>query len=533
MINRRTLLTSAAAIAVAPHFLSSSASEAATRKNIAVMAKVIDDLANGFDPAEAYEFSTVEVCGNLYRALVTLDPSDPTKLVGDLAETWDISPDGLTLTFHLRKGAVFESGNPVTAEDAAYSLRRVVKLNAAASVYLTQFGWTKDNVDALIRPAGTDTLVVTLPIVQASGILLSSLSAIGLVVEKAVVQAHEVNGDFGNAWLRTHSAGTGSYRLVGWQASDHIILEANPNAAVKPQVHRLVIRHVADSATQLLLLQKGDVDVARDLGSDQLKSIADNTNLALASVDSLNLIYLQVNMALPQFQKPQVLQAIKWAIDYDAIAKNITPNMAIVWQQFLPKGMPGAISDNPFKKDVAKAKALLAEAGYPEGFSVTLDYFANWPFGDIAQAIQADLAAIGIQLNLLAAQRSQVYTKWRARKSDMVMSRGVADYPDPNALAQVYCSNPDNSDAAKHKNPAWNMHFADSELTAAVDAGAKEIDETKRAEIYEKMQRDFLERGNAMIMLQQKEIAVQGKGVTGLSLGTVVNYTRYAGITKA
>ena len=107
------------------------------------------------------------------------------------------------------------------------------------------------------------------------------------------------------------------------------------------------------------------------------------------------------------FQKVEVLQALKWAIDYDAIAKNITPNVWNVWQSVLPKGVPGAISDKPFKKDVAKAKALLAQAGYPDGFTVTLDHFSTAPYRDIAQAIQADLAASASRCSCSPASTSR------------------------------------------------------------------------------------------------------------------------------
>ncbi len=112
-------------------------------------------------------------------------------------------------------------------------------------------------------------------------------------------------------------------------------------------------------------------------------------------------MYIAMNQAMPELQKVQVHQAIKWAIDYEAIAKNITPNTWSICQAFLPDSLPGAIKSNPFRKDVARAKQLLAEAGFPNGFSVNMDYISTAPYGDIAQAIQADLAAIGIKAQLL------------------------------------------------------------------------------------------------------------------------------------
>ena len=244
------------------------------------MAKAIDDIVGGFDPAQSYEFADNEACGNIYRKLVIPDPADSSKLAGDLAESWEVSKDGLNFTFHIRQGVLFDSGKPLTAEDVAFSLQRVVKLNLTPGFILTQFGWDKDNVEKMIRATDERTLELTLPSVQATTFVLYCLSAtVGCVVEKAQVMANQTNNDLGNAWLRTHSAGAGPYRLVEWAASDHIILEANPHAAVKPATSRVVIRHMAEPAAQLLSLQRGDIDIARDLNADQLKTIEGNPAL--------------------------------------------------------------------------------------------------------------------------------------------------------------------------------------------------------------------------------------------------------------
>ena len=355
----------------------------------------------------------------------------------------------------------------------------------------------------------------------------------GAVVEKAVALAHQTKNDLGNEWLRTHSAGAGSYKLVEWAASDHIILEANPHATVKPHLPRVVIRHVADPSAQFLMVQKGDVDMSRDLGSDQLKSAATHADLVLQKGPQLTSMYVGMNMGNPLFQKMPARQALKYAIDYEAIAKNITPNLWTVWQSFLPKGVPGAISDAPFKKDVAKAKALLAEAGYPNGFEVTLDHFNEAPFADIAQAIQADLASVGVKAQLLAGEHKQVITKMRARQHQLALMTWFPDYLDANSNAQAFCANPDNSDNSKLKILAWRCHFFDKELTDAVEAAAKELDTPKRMAMYTKMQRDFMARAPFAMLLQNAEVDVLRKGVSGLVIGVLPDYTRYAGIVKA
>jgi len=497
------------------------------------MVKQIDDIVS-FDPAESYEFSNNEVDANCYRRLVRPDLADTTKIAGDLAEKYEISPDGLTFTFHLRKDAKFESGNPLTAHDAAFSLQRVVKLNKTPGFIITQFGLNAENVEKMVRAVDDYTLELKLPQAQATSFVLYCLTAnVGSVVDMKTVMANQANGDLGNAWLKTHTAGAGPYKLTSWQASDHVIADANPHSTEKGLMNRIVIRHVADPAAQLLLLQKGDADIARDLGADQLKSIASNKDLTISASGQGSSMYIAMNQAMAELQKPQVHQAIKWAIDYEAIAKNITPNTWSVCQAFLPYALPGALKDNPFHKDVAKAKQLLSEAGLPNGFAVSMDYISQSPYADIAQAIQADLAAVGIKVTLLPGEQKQVITKTRARQHQLAMLVWGTDYFDPNSNAQAWCENPDDSDASKLKILAWRSHFVDKELTAASQAAVRELDPVKRIALYQSMQKQFMERAPFAMLLQKNAVAVLGKGVTGFKVGPMPDYTKYAQITKA
>jgi peptide/nickel transport system substrate-binding protein len=534
MLTRRDLLatTAAAGAAVAAPGLAPSA-RAATPKDMAVMAMQIDDIVS-FDPAEAYEFSDTEIDANCYRKLVTPDPTDGTKITGDLAEKWEVSPDGLTFTFHMRKGALFASGKAATAQDAEFSLQRLVKLNKTPGFIITQFGFTPDNVEKLIRATDDSTLVVTMPAAQATSFVLYCLSAnVGCIVEKATAMANATNGDMGNAWLKTHTAGCGPFQLNAWAASDHVLLDVNPHASPMPHMKRIAIRHVADSSAQLLLLQKGDVDAARNLTSDQLKSIATSADYHLSASGQATSMYIAMNQNVPELAHPQVRQAIKWAIGYEAIARNITPDTWSVSQSFLPKGLPGAIGDAPFHKDPAKAKALLAEAGLPNGFSVTMDYISNPPYAEIAQALQADLGAVGIKVQLLPGEQKQVITKTRARTHQLAVLVWGSDYFDPNSNAQAFCADPDDSDTSKLKILAWRSHFVDKELTAEVEQAAHELNAANRIALYAKMQRQFIEVAPFAMLLQKNEVAVLRKGVNGLRIGPLPDFTRYATITKA
>jgi peptide/nickel transport system substrate-binding protein len=535
MLKRRTLLTTtagtAAAISLAP--LGATSAWAKTPKNMAVMAKQIDDVVS-FDPGESYEFTDNEVEANCYSKLITPDLKHGTKMFGDLAESWSVTPDGLTFTFRLRADKHFASGNAVTAADAAYSFQRVVKMNKSPAFIITQFGFTPDNVDKLITATDDRTLVMKLPMVQSTSLVLYCLSAnVAGIVEKAVAEAHAVNGDFGNGWLKTNSAGSGAYKLTSWVASDHILLDVNPHFSPAPAMKRIAIRHVADPSSQFLLLEKGDADIARDLTADQLKSIATNPAYHFASCGQAQSMYIMMNQNVPELAKPDVHQAIKWAIDYDAIAKNITPNTWSVDQSFLPKGLPGALTDQPFHRDIAKAKGLMAQAGLSNGFSVTMDYISDSPYSDVAQAIQANLAAIGIKVTLVPGSERQVLTKTRARTHQLAILVWGADYFDPNSNAQAFCYNPDDSDASKVRVPAWRTHFSDKTLSDDVLAATKETDTAKRMAIYADMQRRFWDVAPFAIFLQKNAVATLRKGVDGLQIGPLTDFTIYRGITKS
>jgi peptide/nickel transport system substrate-binding protein len=532
MMNRRTLIGSAGAIPLiwtqtfGPAF-------AETPKDTIVMAHQIDDIIS-LDPQESFEFSGNEICGNVYEKLVSPDTKDPTVIKGELAASWETSKDGLTTTFKLKPDRKFASGNPITAEDVVFTLTRAVAMNKAPAFIINQFGFTKDNAAETITAPDPATVVLKIASAQSPSFLLYCLSAsVGGIVEKKLVMAKEQKGDWGNAWLKQNSAGSGAWAVRAWRASESVTLDANPNNPGAPTVKRLIIRHVADPSVQLLLLQKGDIDIARTLAPEQIKALDGNPDFVKVTAGKASLNYLAMNQKHPMLAKPQVRQAIKWAIDYKTIATNITPTVYEVHQSFLPKGFPAALTDQPFQKNIDKAKALMKDAGAEAGFDITLDHQSNAPFGDVAQALQADLAAIGIRVKLIAAEFRQVITKTRARQHELAMLRWGSDYMDPHSNAETFCMNPDNTDAATNRTVAWRSSWQDKDLTDRAIANVKETDADRRVKEYERMQRDHQERSPFAIMLQQVEVAMMRKGVAGFEIGPLSDRSVYARITKA
>ena len=374
-----------------------------------VIANRIDDITT-LDPAQSFEFAGADVIRNMYGKLVNFDPSNlEAGYQPDLAESWTVSEDGKTITFTMREGVKFHSGNPVRAEDAAFSLRRVIKLNKTPSFILTQFGFTPENVDEMITVDG-NTVSITTDKRYATSFVLNCLTAtLGAIVDEKLVMEHDKDGDLGNEWLMTNSAGSGPYKLASWKPKESVTLTANPDYYEgAPAMQRVIVRHVQESATQRLMLERGDIDVARDLTPADVDGLAGIDGVEVQREMRGRLMYVSFNQKHPELSKPQVRQALKYLIDYDGMENSFLKNWYVKHQNFLPKTYLGAVDENPFSLNVEKAKELLAEAGVPEGLELTVGVREAQERLEIAQSLQNTFAQAGIKLNLEVGTGKQV-----------------------------------------------------------------------------------------------------------------------------
>src|SRR6516164_6201606 len=199
MLKRRALMASATALPLTSFI---PAAWAATPKDTVVFASQIDGLVT-FDPGEAYEIAAQIIVSSIYDRLVRYEAEDMTKLVGGVAESWTVSPDAKTYVFKLRPNQKFASGAPVTAEDMAWSLQRVVLLDKAPAFLFTQLGWNKDNVKSLVTATDPGTLTFKITEDLAPSLVLNLMSTFAAsAVDKKVAMANQTNGDLGNAWLK-------------------------------------------------------------------------------------------------------------------------------------------------------------------------------------------------------------------------------------------------------------------------------------------------------------------------------------------
>ncbi|TJV68551.1 MAG: ABC transporter substrate-binding protein [Mesorhizobium sp.] len=490
----------------------------------------IDDIIS-MDPGEAFELSTAEVTGNTYDLLVRLDLSDTSKVKPDLADSWTVSDDGLTYTFKLKPGMKFASGNPITAADVAYSFERAIKLDKSPAFIINQFGISGDNVTEKAKAVDDTTFQFVVDKAYAPSFVLNCLSAtVASVVDSKLVKEHVAavtpsadykwDNDFGNAWLKTGYAGSGQYKLREWRANEAVVLERNDNYnGEKAKLARVIYRNMKESSAQRLALEAGDIDVARNLEPNDLDAIAKNVDLTTTSAPKGTVYYISLNQKNPNLAKPEVRQAFKYLVDYDALSTTILKGIGEIHQSFLPKGDLGAIDDNPFKLDVAKAKELLAKAGLADGFKVTMDVRTGQPTTGMAESIQQTLGQAGIQLELIPGDGKQTLTKYRARNHDIYIGNWGQDYFDPNSNAQTFASNPDNSDAAKIKTLAWRNAWDIPDLTKQTEAALLEKDSGKRADMYKDLQKKILDTSPFVIIHQQLEVAGLRKNLKGFKLG--------------
>jgi peptide/nickel transport system substrate-binding protein len=503
---------------------------AETPKDTLVEGFAFDDIIT-MDPGEAFEISTAEMTSNTYSLLVRLDLNDTSKVVGDLAESWTVSDDGLTYTFKLKQGMKFASGNPVTAEDVAYSFERAVKLDKSPAFILTQFGLTGDNVTEKAKAVDEQTFVFTVDQPYAPSFVLNCLTAtVASVVDKKLVLEHvkpvtpsneyKYDNDFGNEWLKTGYAGSGPFKLREWRANEVVVLERNDNYYGEPaKLARVVYRHMKESSGQRLALEAGDIDVARNLEPGDYEAASKNGDLTTTSAPKGTVYYISLNQKNEKLAKPEVQQAFKYLVDYDAIGATLIKGIGEIHQSFLPKDVLGALNENPYTFDVAKAKELLAKAGYPDGFTVTMDVRNTQPVTGVAESFQQTLSQAGVKLEIIPGDGKQTLTKYRARNHDMYIGNWGMDYFDPHSNADTFTNNPDNSDEGTNKTLAWRNAWDVPELSKKTKEALLERDSAKRAETYKELQKSVLEDSPFIIIFQQIEVAGLRGNLKGFKLG--------------
>jgi peptide/nickel transport system substrate-binding protein len=361
---------------------------------------------------------------------------DRNKLEPELAESWQIAPDGSSVTFKLRKNAKFHDGTPVTAKDVKWSFDRAVTVGgfptfqmAACSLEKPEQFVAVDDHTFLVKFLRKDKLTMNDLAVPVPGIFNSEL------VKKNATAADT----WGLAWTRNNTAGGGAYKVEAYRPGQEIVYVRYDDwkSGPLPKLRRIVQRDVPNAGNRRALLIKGDIDMTYDLPPKDFAELSDDgKSIKVSSMPIENsMLYLGMNTTKPPFDNPKVRQAVAYALPYDKIYENAlygraaklyggsNPVKTIAWPQ------PTA-----YHTDIAKAKALMAEAGYANGFETTLSFdLGGATVGEPAAVLtQEALAAIGIKVQINKIPGAT----WRAAllKKDlpMVINRfgGWLDYPE-------------------------------------------------------------------------------------------------------
>jgi peptide/nickel transport system substrate-binding protein len=349
-------------------------------------------------------------------------------------------------------------------------------------------------VEQNIRALDAETLVLTLPEPTDPKLVIYTLgTSVGArVLDRKKVLSNEKDGDMGKAWLTTNEAGSGPFALNDWRQKDVLLMSRFDGYWRGPaKLKRVVLRHMTESQTLRLMLERGDIDVAAGMSVPDVESMKKNPNAVIEAVKRGNVYYVAVSVKDPKFADKRVRQAIRALIDYDGINKTVMPNYGLYHQRPVQMGLPATLPNPGYKLDVPAAKKLLAEAGFPNGFKTTIRVLSDPPFINIATNLQATLAMGGIEASVIPGTGNQVYGAMRDRNFEIIVGRGGGGAePHPHSSLRSLVYNPDNRDEAKLTNfQGWRTSFISPEINALIEKAEIEQDEKKQIVMYQEVQK--------------------------------------------
>jgi len=499
-MRRRTFLTAAAGaagLALAGRMRGAVPARAAPAADQKTLIMAPNFVIRSLDPGHTLEPDGEMVTHACYDALVTFEGADLSTPKPHLATSWKVSDGGRLYTFALRPNVRFASGNPVTSADVKWSFDRVINLKSNPAFFLA-------NVDEVLAPA-PETVVVRLKQPQPSIIPILSNGALGVMDSKLVAtQGGDASPDAktkdqAEAWLQSHSAGSGPFMIQSYTPTQELVLARNPSHWRGPAtLDRVVLRRVPEASTQALQLARSDLDIGLSLGQANLPLLRRVPSVTIQSSVVATSFVMMVNMdpALSgQLANPKVLQAIRYALDYEGILAIAGPG-AQRMAGVIPNDLPGALDPREAAKtDKNKAKALLKEAGLAEArgrlmFSSDATSYGI-QYALLAQKIQSDLASVGITVDLDGLPGTIALGQYRAGKAPALFGGYAADYPDATDFL-VYLPG---QLVGKRMNWPADASPAAQELAQWGDRATQEGDPGARAALLQKIQRRLLEIG--------------------------------------
>ena len=415
------------------------------------------------DPHQGKETPAVQVNTQIFDTLVTVDP-ETNEVVPQIAESWE-QTDDQTYVFKIREGIKFHDGSDLTAEDVKFSLDRA--RNSAAVSYIVNF-----IEEVTVDDDHTVTVKTTAPYAPTLRNLAIPFAAI---VPKAVVEADE------NAFIQ-NPVGSGPYKFVEWNHGDHVTLNAfDDYYAGKPETENLIMKVIPETSQRTIALETGEVDLAYDLAVNDIPKVNSDDKLTVYEIPSLTCWYVSMNMNKKPFDNPKVREAMSMAIDRQTIIDTINAGSGQTADAIIAPAVFGYYSTGVKEYNPTKAKELLAEAGYPNGFSTTLWVNDNQSRIEMCQAMQAMLLEVGVQCNLEVLEFGSFISRTTAGDHDLAYfgwttSSGDADYS--------YYS----LEHSTQQGAAGNRSFlADPDVDKLIEEARSNTNEEERKELYKEL----------------------------------------------
>jgi ABC-type transport system substrate-binding protein len=465
----------------------------------------------GLDPEAVLNNTSGFVMATIYDGLIRYKPGT-VEVEPALAERWDVSPDGLTYTFHLRRQVKYHDGTAFSAQALIATLDR--QLNKSDPNYIYNTGPVQSYIDftygSVASYRAIDDSTVEVKMKEPSAALLASLAMVwnGVVSPTAVAK-------YGKEF-RNHPVGTGPFIFREWRERDQVALDANPDYwKGKPKVDHLVFKEYPDAQAALLALKRGDVQIMGDVATPVIPSIRADHNLVLLTQPGLAVNGMAMPNEVPPFTDKRVRQALNYAVDKNAINKALYSGLATTMVSPLPEaqwGFDRTMTGYPY--DPAKAKELLSAAGVKPGLKVELLAYST-PRGynpagpDLAVALQGYLQKVGIAADVRKLDIGAFLATVRSGKYQGLFITGFSgDNGDPdNFLNALFNSS---------QMPVGDTeHYKNPDVDKLMDQAAREPDHDKRVAMYETLQRQITDDApwvfvNSVLQVRAARTEVKG-----------------------
>jgi len=467
------------------------------------------------DPAISADMSSHTYVMLIFSGLVGLNQSLAT--VPDIAQSWDVSPDDTTYTFHLRPGVKFQDGREVTAADFKYSWERACDPATGSGTAATYLG---DIVGANDMLAGTATAISGVKVIDDYTLEVTIDAPkpyfpdklaypTAFVVDRANVESGA------NWWLRP--SGTGPFRLSKWLPGQYLSLERNANYYGEPAKLAQVVFHFSADAP-MALYETGQIDVALVSTSyiDEATDESNSLHLELSTSPELSLYYIGFNTAEPPFDDVNIRQAFCLAVDKAHIAKAILRDMVSVAEGILPPGMPGyneALQGLDY--DVDRAKELVATSEYGDvsnlpPITITVTGYGNSIPAYLGAVIQDWQQNLGVDVSVRELEPEEFLYNLNEEKDEMFALGWVADYPDPNDFLDILFRTGMENNMFEYSNPG---------LDALLDEAAVEPDNATRLTMYQEAEQIVVDDAPCLPLFHSANYIVVKPYVKGYQLG--------------